>query len=200
MQVHHDERVAIRIDPESCAGVREDTGEALTGEDTGQPLSLVMNIVPGADALSNVEGNTDGRAIASTRTARRGRRTWHVSDASCAGTGRSHGRPTTQGDLRCAGPHREGEEPEPMMHDCEKSHSAIVAAKPTNNAPASKADAAEPVEPRAGTKRKAEGQSTLRTQGRERVSQALDSSTESRRPKEEGKVHRALPPSQHRYA
>ena len=61
-----------------------------------------------------------------------------------------------------------------MMHDREKSHSAIVAAKPTNNAPASKADAAEPVEPRAGTKRKAEGQSTLRTQGRERVSQALE--------------------------
>ena len=61
-----------------------------------------------------------------------------------------------------------------MMHDREKSHSAIVAAKPTNNALASKADVAEPVEPRAGTKRKAEGQSTLRTQGRERVSQALD--------------------------
>jgi hypothetical protein len=41
-----------------------------------------------------------------------------------------------------------------MMHDREKSHSAIVAAKPTNKADAtSVADAAEPVEPRAGTKR-----------------------------------------------
>ena len=79
MQVHHDEGVAIRIDPESCAGVREGVGEALTGDHIGQPLSLVMNIVPGADAVSNVEGNTDGGAIASTRTARRGRRTWHVS-------------------------------------------------------------------------------------------------------------------------
>jgi hypothetical protein len=79
VQVHHDERVAICIDPESCAVTREGRGEALTGDDTGQPLSLVMNIVPGADALSNVEGNTDGSAIASTRTARRGRRTWHVS-------------------------------------------------------------------------------------------------------------------------
>ena len=58
-----------------------------------------------------------------------------------------------------------------MMHDCEKSHSAIVAAKPTNKAGAT---AAEPVERRAGTKRKAEGQSTLRTQRRARVSQALD--------------------------
>ena len=61
-----------------------------------------------------------------------------------------------------------------MTHDREKSHSAIVAAKPTNNAPASKASAAEPVEPRAGTKGKAGEQSTLRTQGRARVSKALD--------------------------
>ncbi|HEX4969199.1 MAG TPA: group II intron reverse transcriptase/maturase [Nitrospiraceae bacterium] len=62
-----------------------------------------------------------------------------------------------------------------MMHDREKSHSAIVAAKPTNKADAtSVADAAEPVEPRAGTKRNASEQSTHRTQGRERVTQALD--------------------------
>ena len=39
MQVHCDEEVAIHIDPESCAGVREDVGEALTGERAGQPLS-----------------------------------------------------------------------------------------------------------------------------------------------------------------
>ena len=32
MQVHCDEGVAIRIGPESCAGVREGAGEALTGE------------------------------------------------------------------------------------------------------------------------------------------------------------------------
>jgi RNA-directed DNA polymerase len=60
------------------------------------------------------------------------------------------------------------------MNDREKSHSAIVAGKPTNNASATIADVAEPVEPRAGTKRNASEQSTHRTQGRERVSQALD--------------------------
>src|SRR5437660_565493 len=59
-----------------------------------------------------------------------------------------------------------------MMHDCEKSHSAIVAAKLTNKAGS---PAAEPVEPRAGTKRNAGEQSTHRTQSRVRVSQALDS-------------------------
>ena len=32
MQVHHDEGVANRIDPESCADAREGIGEALTGD------------------------------------------------------------------------------------------------------------------------------------------------------------------------
>ena len=57
-----------------------------------------------------------------------------------------------------------------MMHDREKSDSAIVAGKPTNKAGAT---AAEPVEPRAGTKRNTDEQSTHRTLSRERVSQAL---------------------------
>ena len=58
-----------------------------------------------------------------------------------------------------------------MMHDREKSHFAIVAVKPTNNAGL---PAAEPVEPRAGTKRNAGEQGTHRTQCRPRVTQALD--------------------------
>ena len=110
MQVHHDEGVAIRIDPESCAVDREGLGEALTGEHIGQPLSLEMNIVPGADALSIVEGNTDGCAIASARTARRGRRTWHVWTLLA----REPGDLTVDQRRSIAfrpGPHREGEEP-----------------------------------------------------------------------------------------
>ncbi len=39
VQVHCDEGVANHVEPESCAGIREDVGEALTGERTGQPLS-----------------------------------------------------------------------------------------------------------------------------------------------------------------
>ena len=58
-----------------------------------------------------------------------------------------------------------------MMHEREKSDSAIVAVKPTNKAGAT---AAEPVEPRAGTERNANEQSTHRTLGRARVIQALD--------------------------
>ena len=58
-----------------------------------------------------------------------------------------------------------------MMHDCEKSHSAIVAAKPTNKAGQ---PAAEPGERRAEAKGNADQQSTRRAQDRENVSQALD--------------------------
>jgi group II intron reverse transcriptase/maturase len=79
------------------------------------------------------------------------------------------------------GPHREGEEPKPMMHGHEKSDLAIVAMKPANKAEQPAAErsagtptAAESVERRAGTKGNAAEQSTHRTQGRERVSQALD--------------------------
>ena len=78
MQVHHDEGVANRIDPESCAVAREGIGEALTGDRTGQPLSRESTLIPGADVVLLTEGNTDGRDIASAQTARRGRRPWHV--------------------------------------------------------------------------------------------------------------------------
>ena len=58
-----------------------------------------------------------------------------------------------------------------MMHGREKSDSAIVAEKPTNKAVPT---AAEPAEPRAGAKGNANQQSTDRTQGRVRVTQALE--------------------------
>jgi hypothetical protein len=58
-----------------------------------------------------------------------------------------------------------------MMHGRGKSDSAIVAVKPANKAERS---AAEPVEPRAGTKGNADQQSTRRAQSRISVSQALE--------------------------
>jgi hypothetical protein len=78
VQVRHDEGVAIRIDPEPCAGVREDVGEASVGACTGQPLSRENWVSPSADAVVNAEGNTDGGVIASACPTRRGRRPWHV--------------------------------------------------------------------------------------------------------------------------
>src|SRR5882724_10637657 len=86
-----------------------------------------------------------------------------------------------------------------MVHGREKSDTAVVAAKPTNKAGATIAAAAEPVEPRAGTKRNASEQSTHRTLGRVRVTHARPR-TAGRKAKEEGEVHRTPPPSQHRPA
>ena len=71
----------------------------------------------------------------------------------------------------CAGPHREGEEPKPMMNGREKSDPAIVAAKPANRAGR---PVAELVERRAGTKGNEVQHSTRRAQSRASVSQALD--------------------------
>src|SRR6266513_1892965 len=93
VQVHHDEGVANRIDPESCADAREGIGEALTGERIGQPLSRESTLILGADVVPLTEGNTDGRDNASAQTARRGLKTLACADALCSGTGRSHGRP-----------------------------------------------------------------------------------------------------------
>lgn len=77
MRVPHDKDRASHIVPESCAVCREVQGEALTGACIGQPLSR-DSAVPGADTVQVVEGNTRGCVIASARSARRGRRTWHV--------------------------------------------------------------------------------------------------------------------------
>ena len=113
------------------------------------------------------EGNMDGGVSASARPTRRGRRPWYVWTLFAR----------EPGDLgfgqrrKTAGPHREDEESKPMMHEPEKSDSAIVARKPANKAGR---PAAEPVERRAGTEGNASQQSTCRAQDRESVSQALD--------------------------
>src|SRR6476659_2455186 len=57
------------------------------------------------------------------------------------------------------------------MHEAEKSDPVVVAGKPTNKAAQA---AAEPVEPRTGTKGNADQQSTRRAQDRVSVSQALE--------------------------
>jgi len=47
MEVPYDEGPASHIGPESCAGVREDAGEALTGESAGRALSRESGFAPG---------------------------------------------------------------------------------------------------------------------------------------------------------
>ena len=78
MGVLYGEGVASHTGPESCVGVREGVGEALTGERAGRPLSRDRHVFPGADVVDRTEGNTDGRETASARAARRGRRPRHA--------------------------------------------------------------------------------------------------------------------------
>ena len=84
-----------------------------------------------------------------------------------------------------------------MMHEPEKSDSAVVAAKPTNKAEQS---AAEPAEPRAGTKGNAGQQSTRRAQDRGSVSQALERVRQAARQRKKEKFTVAPPPSRSRHA
>jgi RNA-directed DNA polymerase len=144
-------------------------------------LSHERSYVAGAESFHSLEGNMCG-------TVRQGMRGAVALPGSKA-TSRAKGSYRNLGDLVSGrqalrerdGPHREGEEPKPMMHGHEKSDLAIVAMKPANKAEQPAAErsagtptAAESVERRAGTKGNAAEQSTHRTQGRERVSQALD--------------------------
>jgi hypothetical protein len=78
VRVRRNEGIATHIDPEPCAGIREDVGEASAGERIGQPLSRESDISQGADAVSLAEGNTVGRVSARARPALRGLRPWHV--------------------------------------------------------------------------------------------------------------------------
>jgi hypothetical protein len=78
VRVHHEEGVAIHFGPEPCVRAREGADEASAGERIGQPLSRETSLISGADAFQIAEGDMSGSASASARTARRGRRPWHV--------------------------------------------------------------------------------------------------------------------------
>ena len=78
MKVHCDEGIAIRIDPNPCAGFREGVGEASVGECTGQPLSRESVRNRGADVVHLTEGKTGRCVNASTWRTLRGLRPWHV--------------------------------------------------------------------------------------------------------------------------
>ena len=142
-------------------------------------MSHERSDIAGAEGFHSLEGNMCG-------TAMRGA----VALPGSKATSRAKGSYRKLGGLvsgrrcrvRCeyGGPHREGEEPKPMMHGREKSDLAIVAMKPANkaNEPTAEAstgaNAAEPVERRAGAKGNAHQQSTHWTQSQARVSQALE--------------------------
>ena len=74
MKDPYDEGIANHIGPESCAGIREEIGEALTGGRAGRVIEPRNGDIRGADAVGRAEGNTGGTAIARHRWTSRGRR------------------------------------------------------------------------------------------------------------------------------
>ena len=94
MRTSYIEGVAIHDGLESCAGVREDAGEALTEGDVGwviEPRNHLFG-VPTPSQWS--EGNIAGCVIASCRRAPRGQRACACVESPSARTGRSHGCPS----------------------------------------------------------------------------------------------------------
>ena len=140
-------------------------------------MSHERSDIAGAEGFYSLEGNTCG-------TVMRGA----VALPGSKATSRAKGSHRNLGDLASGrqelrerdGPHREGEEPKPMMHGHEKSDLVIVAMKPANKAkePTAEAsawaNAAESVERRARAKGNANQQSTYWTQCQVRVSKALE--------------------------
>ena len=75
MEALYVEGPATHNDPESCGGVREDVGEALTGAHTGRAIEPRKRQF-GVPTLSiEAEGNIPSRASASCWATLRGRRT-----------------------------------------------------------------------------------------------------------------------------
>ena len=77
MKVSYDEGLANHVGSESCVVIREDTGEALTGESAGWVLSSEILNVRDADAVMS-----RGRQHRSIRHAPRQRRPSRIT-ASC---------------------------------------------------------------------------------------------------------------------
>lgn len=94
MKALYIEGVATHDDPESCVGVREGAGKALTGVHVGRAIEPRNDFIRGADVFSVAEGNTASSVIASCWWTPRGRRTCACVESPCARTGRSRVRPS----------------------------------------------------------------------------------------------------------
>ena len=91
------EGVATRDDPESCAVVRKDAGEALTGAHAGRVLGREIKTSGRPTQLTDAEGNTFDTANARCRALPRGRRSRACVESPCARTGRSLGSLAAEG-------------------------------------------------------------------------------------------------------
>src|SRR5215471_17808360 len=166
---------------ECCVTPGDSGREAYTAIAWGVGLSPERSDIAGVESFHSLEGNMCGTAMRGADALPGSKATSRAKGSHRNLGGLVSGRRRRVMCPEYDGPHREGEEPWPMMYGHEKSDSVIVAAKPANKAvqtaveqSAGEATAAEPVEPRAETKGNVDQQSTCRAQSRVSVSQALD--------------------------
>src|SRR5213076_1094556 len=120
---------SVLLGSECCVATGDGGCEAYTAIAWGVGLSHERSDIAGAEGFHSLEGNMCG-------TVMRGADALPGSKA----TSRAKGSHRNLGGLGSGrqmlrerdGPHREGEEPKPMMHGHEKSDLVIVAVKPTN--------------------------------------------------------------------
>ena len=102
MKESHGEGVATHTDPESCAGDRKVSGEALTGARAGWVSSREIPLLQGADAFGVAEGNNVRSDSASSERTLRGPRPQARPETPRARIGRSHDCPEAESACRTA--------------------------------------------------------------------------------------------------
>jgi RNA-directed DNA polymerase len=169
MQEPHSEGVAHHTDPESCAGHRKVSGEALTGGSADQPLSCEI-IETGVPTLSRyAEGNTDvteWRKVASDPAQSK---TLCMRGRSSRGKREIPQSPTGDGRV---GRSEKANGRTSDMYACGKSDGLVVPEKRSNKG-AGAPVLAESVEGRGPTKGNMLQTATQRTQCRESVQAGL---------------------------
>jgi hypothetical protein len=168
VQVRCDEGVATHIGPKPCVDAREGVGEASAGGVQRPTIEPRQKNIPGRRRRHVVR-----KATWLSAQSRASNRPGVVRDPGMCRRSLYGSREISRSTSAACrtGPHREGEEPSPLMHDREKSDHAIIATRPTNKAGI---PATEPVERRAGTKGNANQQSTRWAQDRGSMTQALE--------------------------
>ena len=147
MQEPYKKGVAIHLGPESCAGGRKASGEALTGENAGQPLSSEITSTGVPTLWNGGEGHMPNRARRKRFDNAAESETLRTRGHSMSGNRETPAAPSSDGD---EGRSEKAGRPTPDAHAAGESDDPIVPAKRTNKAGPSAT--AESVEGRGSTK------------------------------------------------
>jgi len=174
MKESYSEGLASHAGPESCAGARKGTGEALTGVHTGQVLSCEINHSGMPTPSPNAEGNTLGDAMGESPEGPAQSKTLSMCGNSLHGNREI---PEVSAQDGSAGRLEKAKCRTSGMDASGKSDGCVVPGKPSNKG----AKPAETAEGRQPTERNILQTATPRTQSRVGVSIGLQGVRESAR-------------------